>query len=147
MNAQPTPTPPATPISEPPRPVPPVIGSSTSSTRSPADGIAVHFEPVDTVLELVVLTEILGGQLAGFPDRHEPGPQPIGKRRPHDEPARFDRRDLVDRTTVIRRNETLDDRVQRIRVFQQRRDVAKHHARPRKIGDRADQRLQIEADR
>src|SRR5207249_4981705 len=76
--------------------------------------IAVHLEPVGAILELVVLPEVLGGQLAAFPNRHETGAQSIGKRGADDEAARFDRGDLVDTTGRIGRNEAIDDGVQRI---------------------------------
>src|SRR4029453_15073358 len=39
--------------------------------------VSMHLEAIDTVLELVVLAEILGGQLAALPYRHESGMQPI----------------------------------------------------------------------
>ena len=71
--------------------------------------IAVHLETVDAVLELVVLAEVLGGQLAAFADRHEPRVHPVRERGPDDEAARFDRGDLVDRPAVIGAGEAVDD--------------------------------------
>src|SRR4029453_366755 len=103
-----------------------------------------HLEAIDTVLELVVLAEILGGQLAALPYRHESGMQPKSERSPDDETARFDRGDFVDRPAVVGRDEAVDHRLERLRILEQRRDVAKHHARPRKVRHRADLRLEIQ---
>jgi len=103
----------------------------------------VHFEPVGAVLERVVLAEVFGRQLASFPDRHEPGIQRERKRCADDEAARFDRRYLVDAPIAKGVRQRVDRRMEAIGPLQQCRDVAKQDARPRKVGDRADQRRDV----
>ena len=46
------------------------------------DGVAVDLELVGAVLELVLLAGDRPRQLAGLADRHEPGAEAVGDRRP-----------------------------------------------------------------
>src|SRR5439155_7125506 len=100
--------------------------------------VAVDLQPVGAILELVVVTEVLGGKLPLFADWHKADIQLVSERGANNKTARFDRRDLVDRLAAIRSAELFDDCLKAIRLFEQCRDVAKQHARLGKIGDGPD---------
>ena len=73
------------------------------------DRVAVHLEAVGPVLELVVLADVLGRELARLADRDEADAKLARERRADDEAARLDPRDLVDAPAAIRSGETLED--------------------------------------
>src|ERR1700694_1721871 len=104
------------------------------------NSVGMQLQSVAAVLELVVVTEVFGRELPLFADRHESDIQPVSERGADNKAARFDRRDLVDRAAAIRRTALLDDRVTAIRLFEQRRNVAKQNARLGKVGDSPDKR-------
>src|SRR5436309_11903866 len=61
-----------------------------------ADCVAVHFERVLTVFEVVRNGDLFGGQLVWFADGHEARVEFDGERRGEDKSARFDADDGVD---------------------------------------------------
>src|SRR5438105_15664030 len=80
--------------------------------------VGMQLQPVGAVLELVIVTEVFGGELPLFAHRHETDIQLVSERGADNKAPRFDRRYLVDRTAAIRRTELLDDRMKAIRVFE-----------------------------
>ena len=109
--------------------------------------VAVHLQHVAAVLQLVAVRVGVPRQLARLAHRHEPGAQGEGDRRREDEPARLDTDHLGDRPVrvgpVERRDEQVGGEPERIRVAEQRRDVAEHDARLGEVGDVADEGQEV----
>ena len=105
--------------------------------------IVVDLERIRAVLEIVGLAHRPGRQLARLANRREPGVNPIGDRRPEDEPAALDADDEIDPLADERRGEAVDRRAEADRVLQQRRDVVEEDAGLGKIGDAADLALEM----
>jgi hypothetical protein len=102
-------------------------------------GVGARFEAIAAVFEFVVDAGDRWRQLAGFAQRHEAGAERGRERGAEDEAACFDRAYRVDARVAPRLREQPDALRERVRVGEQRRDVAEHDARRRKIRHRADQ--------
>ena len=70
-------------------------GRAGVETVAGANRVAMHFESVAAVFEIVRYACDRVGQLAGLADRHETDPQPVGDRCPNDEAARLNPNDFV----------------------------------------------------
>src|SRR5262245_16021479 len=90
--------------------------------------IAVHLDAVGAVLERVVLSDLVPGQLAALSQRREAGAERERYGAAEDQPARLDAGDLVDALRAERRGEPLDRLAEAARVEQQRGDVAEQDA-------------------
>src|SRR5688572_25973513 len=86
----------------------------------------MDLDAVGAVLELVVVADGLGRQLALLADRHEAHAKLVGDRGADDEAARLDARDLADRLALVAFDDLVDRAAQSHRVLEQRGDVAEH---------------------
>ena len=103
-------------------------------------GIFMHRDPVSAIFQRIVLGDGRAGQLAVLADQQHAGLERHRQRGGEQEAACLDPRDKVDRPGRRRRH-PFDALGKAMRVEQQRRDVAEHDSRLRKVGDRPDQRL------
>src|SRR5581483_9998433 len=89
----------------------------------------------------VLLGVGLPGQLPGLADRHESGPELIRDRRADHVSARFDADDVIDARVAVRADERVDERLETLRIAEQRRNVAEEDSRDREVRDGSNERL------
>ena len=120
-----------------------IVGDENPMTRS--DGVFVDFQDVGAVLEIVFDTLGLGRKLPGLPNRHETGAESVRQRWSENESPGLHPDDRVDalRFGTDHLGETVDGGTQPVRVLEKGRDVIEQDARLRKVGNLADQLLQV----
>ena len=108
-----------------------------------ADGVVMDLEGVRAVFQRVFLAVLRAGELARLADRDEPGADRVRQRRADHVAAGLDPDDVVDLQILRAVDEEVDQRLESGRILEQRGDVAEEDARDRKIGDRADEVLDL----
>ena len=108
------------------------------------NGILVDLDRIDAVFEAVVLANGPPRQLALLADRDEAAPEFMGDGAAQDETAGLDAHDEIDPRGQERQHQPVDRGAQAHRIGDQRGDVAELDARLRVIGNRADQRTQVD---
>src|SRR5581483_1854680 len=107
------------------------------------DGVIVHLDDVDAVLQRVFLADGLPGQLAFLAQGHEAASQPIGDGAAQDEPARLDAGNGLNPGAGPGGRHLLDGGLEALRVAHERGYVAEHDPLLGIIRDGADQALQV----
>src|SRR5207245_8104093 len=109
-----------------------VVHDQYALTRT--DAILVDLQHGRPVLERVLLSLGLPGQLARLADGHEPRPEVICHGRGEDETAGLDPHHLVDVAATVVHHDQVDGRGEAVIVGQQWRDVLEDDALLRKVG-------------
>src|SRR5437667_8161662 len=118
-----------------------VIGNNNAHAR--LDGVLVHLQRVHAVLQLVRDALDGRGQLVRLANGYEAGMKVIGQSGGKDETASLDAEDEVGPEWTNPLRKVVDDFAETSLVLEQRCDVIKENALFRKIGDLADQFLQL----
>ena len=102
---------------------------------SHTDRIAMDGKGVRPILKAIFDFKIVGGQLAGFPDRNESGIQPIRQYSAENEPARLDADDFGDPLPLIVGGQFIGDRRQGAGVLKERGDIVEENAGFGEVGN------------
>ena len=104
----------------------------------------MDLDDVDFILQLVLLADGLGRELALLADGHEAAAQAIGDGAAEDKSARLDAGNRLDPPVGEGRDQPLDAGAQAVGMTEQRGDVAEHDAGLRIVGYRAHEVLEID---
>src|SRR6185503_9431635 len=107
------------------------------------DGVFVHFEGVEAVLEFIADLLCSRGKLLGFAHRNEPCTKVISESRSEDEAAGLDTDHDIGTGRRNHFGEPIDNSAKSSLVLQQRCDVVKQDARLREVRNFANQLLKI----
>ncbi len=105
----------------------------------------MNLQGVLPVLEVILPLQNLRGQLLWLADGYKAGVQPVSEGRAEDEAARFDAQHQVDVVVDVALGQGIDQASKAQLVLQQRCDVIEKNAGLGKIGNFADELLEVVA--
>ncbi len=107
--------------------------------------VTVKLQAVESILKLVLGADRLIGQLAGLARKREPGAERQSKRGSEQKSARLGCEHTLHPQWTRIVGEPLHRLLERRGIGQERSDVLEEDARPRRVGDVANQRAQVPA--